>query len=256
MIDTHSHIYLEEFDNDREAVVEHARKAGLRHLVLPNVDMHTYDAMVGTHEAYPGYTSMAMGLHPTSVEADWIEQLDATESHFDDHKFVAVGEVGIDLYWDESRREEQVAILQRQAEWAARFHLPLVIHSRSAHRLLVDTLLPFADSLPGGVFHCFGGTTEEAQELLNCFPRFVLGIGGVVTFKKSTLPATLRAAVPLDRIVVETDCPYLAPTPHRGKRNEPAYVPLVIEKLADIYEVMPEKVAQQTTETAKRLFHL
>ena len=100
MIDTHSHIYLEEFDNDREAVVEHARKAGLRHLVLPNVDMHTYDAMVGTHEAYPGYTSMAMGLHPTSVEADWIEQLDVTESHFDDHKFVAVGEVGIDLYWD------------------------------------------------------------------------------------------------------------------------------------------------------------
>ena len=256
MIDTHSHIYLEEFDNDREAVVEHARKAGLRHLVLPNVDMHTYDAMVGTHEAYPGYTSMAMGLHPTSVEADWIEQLDATESHFDDHKFVAVGEVGIDLYWDESRREEQVAILQRQAEWAARFHLPLVIHSRSAHRLLVDTLLPFADRVPGGVFHCFGGTTEEAQELLDCFPRFVLGIGGVVTFKKSTLPATLRAAVPLDRIVVETDCPYLAPTPHRGKRNEPAYVPLIIEKLADIYEVMPEKVAQQTTETAKRLFHL
>ena len=256
MIDTHSHIYLEEFDNDREAVVEHARKAGLRHLVLPNVDMHTYDAMVGTHEAHSGYTSMAMGLHPTSVEADWIEQLDATESHFDDHKFVAVGEVGIDLYWDESRREEQVAILQRQAEWAARFHLPLVIHSRSAHRLLVDTLLPFADSLPGGVFHCFSGTTEEAQELLDCFPRFVLGIGGVVTFKKSTLPATLRAAVPLDRIVVETDCPYLAPTPHRGKRNEPAYVPLVIEKLADIYEVMPEKVAQQTTETAKRLFHL
>ena len=110
--------------------------------------------------------------------------------------------------------------------------------------------------MPGGVFHCFGGTTEEAQELLDCFPRFVLGIGGVVTFKKSTLPATLRAAVPLDRIVVETDCPYLAPTPHRGKRNEPAYVPLVIEKLADIYEVMPEKVAQQTTETAKRLFHL
>ena len=117
MIDTHSHIYLEEFDNDREAVVEHARKAGLRHLVLPNVDMHTYDAMVGTHEAYPGYTSMAMGLHPTSVEADWIEQLDATESHFDDHKFVAVGEVGIDLYWDSTYRKEQMKAFSEQLRW-------------------------------------------------------------------------------------------------------------------------------------------
>lgn len=257
-IDTHTHIYTEEFDDDRLMVMEHALQAGARMLLLPNIDEASIGPMLQICQNYPGVCFPMMGLHPTELPSDpWpllnrMEQLLAAPNN----PYVAVGEVGIDLYWDESRREEQVAILQRQAEWAARFHLPLVIHSRSAHRLLVDTLLPFADSLPGGVFHCFGGTTEEAQELLECFPRFVLGIGGVVTFKKSTLPATLRAAVPLDRIVVETDCPYLAPTPHRGKRNEPAYVPLVIEKLADIYEVMPEKVAQQTTETAKRLFHL
>lgn len=260
-IDTHSHPYTEEFDDDREAVIARAREAGAEMILLPNINEASIGPMLKLCEKHPDFCRPMMGLHPTELP-DTAEEVETALNHMErlleapNHPYIAIGEVGIDLYWDESRREEQVAILQRQAEWAARFHLPLVIHSRSAHRLLVDTLLPFADSLPGGVFHCFGGTTEEAQELFDCFPRFVLGIGGVVTFKKSTLPATLRTAVPLDRIVVETDCPYLAPTPHRGKRNEPAYVPLVIEKLADIYEVMPEKVAQQTTETAKRLFHL
>ena len=143
--------------------------------------------------------------------------------------------------------------LQRQAELAIRFNLPLIIHSRSAHRLLVDTLLPYADKLPGGIFHCFGGTAEEAEELLTAFPRFVLGIGGVVTFKKSTLPEVLKTQVPLSRIVLETDAPYLAPTPHRGKRNEPAYVILVVQKLAEIYEVSPSEVDRITTATARKI---
>ena len=235
-IDTHSHPYTEEFDDDREAVIARAREAGAEMILLPNINEASIGPMLELCEKHPDFCRPMMGLHPTELP-DTAEEVETALNHMErlleapNHPYIAIGEVGIDLYWDESRREEQVAILQRQAEWAARFHLPLV-------------------------FHCFSGTTEEAQELLDCFPRFVLGIGGVVTFKKSTLPATLRAAVPLNRIVVETDCPYLAPTPHRGKRNEPAYVPLVIEKLADIYEVMPEKVAQQTTETAKRLFHL
>lgn len=260
-IDTHSHPYTEAFNDDRDAVIARAREAGAEMLLLPNIDEASIAPMLNLCAKYPDFCRPMMGLHPTELPETTAEVNDAL-NHMErlleapNHPYIAIGEVGIDLYWDDSRREAQIAVLKRQAEWAVRFQLPLVIHSRSAHRLLVDTLLPFANDIPGGVFHCFGGTTEEARELLERFPRFVLGIGGVVTFKKSTLPATLSAAVPLNRIVVETDCPYLAPTPHRGKRNEPAYVPLVIEKLADIYEVMPEEVAKTTTETAKRLFRL
>ena len=175
MIDTHSHIYLEEFDNDREAVVEHARKAGLRHLVLPNVDMHTYDAMVGTHEAYPGYTSMAMGLHPTSVEADWIEQLDATESHFDDHKFVAVGEVGIDLYWDSTYRKEQMKAFSEQLRWAASRDLPVIIHCRDGLDEICDVFDGFGRTLPECVFHSFGGSLSDLHRIRR-YGDFYFGI--------------------------------------------------------------------------------
>ena len=168
---------------------------------------------------------------------------------------MAVGEVGIDLYWDDSRRDEQIAVFKHQAQWAMRYHLPLMVHSRAAHRDLVDTLLPMKDELTG-VFHCFGGTAEEASELLNTFPGFVLGIGGVLTFKKSKLPAVLRSSVPLNRIVVETDAPYLAPTPHRGQRNEPAFVPLVIDKLAEVYELPVDNVAQTLMDTTKAMFNI
>jgi TatD DNase family protein len=197
-----------------------------------------------------------LGLHPTDLPENPKPLLDRMEQALEnpEHPYVAIGEVGIDLYWDDTRASEQVVALQRQAEWAIRFNLPLIIHSRAAHRLLVDTLLPFADKLPGGIFHCFGGTAEEAEELLTAFPRFVLGIGGVVTFKKSTLPEVLKTTVPLERIVLETDAPYLAPTPHRGKRNEPAYLTLVVQKLAEIYDVSPAEVERVTTETALRIF--
>ena len=161
--------------------------------------------------------------------------------------------MGIDLYWDDSRRAEQMQVFAMQAEWAAQLHLPLVVHCRSAHREVVDVLRPMATTL-GGVFHCFGGTTEEARELLDTFPHFVLGIGGVLTFRKSTLPQTLADAVPLHRLVVETDAPYLAPTPHRGQRNEPAYIPLVLQKLADVYARPLDEVARTIMQNTLRTF--
>ncbi len=256
MIDTHTHIYSEEFDEDRSAVVTRALEAGVQTLLLPNIAADSWQPMLDLCEAHPGVCFPMLGLHPTDLPDNPSELLDRMEQALANskHPYVAIGEVGIDLYWDDTREAEQIMALQRQAEWAIRFNLPLVIHSRSAHRQIVDTLLPYADELPGGIFHCYGGTAEEAEELLTSFPRFVLGIGGVLTFKKSTLPEVLREKVPLSRIVVETDAPYLAPTPHRGKRNEPAYLPLVVQKLAEIYGVTATEVDRITTATARRIF--
>lgn len=254
-IDTHTHIYTTEFDEDREAVIERAREAGARLLLLPNIDEASMAQIEALCAAHPDICRPMTGLHPTELPADPWPLLDKMEGLLDrpDHPYIAVGEVGIDLYWDATRRDEQISVLQHQAKWAIKYGLPLMIHSRSAHRELVETLRPWADCLTG-VFHCFGGTTEEARELLDVFPGFVLGIGGVLTFKKSTLPATLHATVPLDRIVVETDAPYLAPTPHRGQRNEPSYVPLVIAKLADIYELPVAVIEEKLLENTLRVF--
>lgn len=254
-IDTHTHIYTPDFDADREAVVERARAAGARRLLLPNIDEESIGQMMALADAHPDLCRPMMGLHPTELPPDpWpllerMEQLLAAP----DHPFVAVGEVGIDLYWDKTRRDEQVDVFRHQAHWAERFGLPLMVHSRAAHRELVNALLPLSERLTG-VFHCFSGSVEEATELLRRFPGFVLGIGGVLTFRKAKLPATLRAAVPLERIVVETDAPYLTPTPHRGERNEPAYVPFVIQKLAEVYERPADDVAERLMENTHRVF--
>ena len=256
MIDTHTHIYGEEFDADRSAVVARALEAGVKTLLLPNIAADSWQPMLDLCASHSGVCFPMLGLHPTDLPDNPSELLDRMEQALADsaHPYVAIGEVGIDLYWDDSRAAEQVEALKRQASWAVRYGLPLVIHSRSAHRLLVDTLLPYAEKLSGGIFHCFGGTAEEAEELLTRFPRFVLGIGGVVTFKKSTLPEVLLEKVPLSRIVLETDAPYLAPTPYRGKRNEPAYLPLVAQKLADLYGVSVAEVEEVTTATALSVF--
>lgn len=270
-IDTHSHIYGEEFDEDRDAVVQRAVEAGAEYIFLPNIDANSVGPMLALCDDYPSLCCPMMGLHPTELPDDPNPLLDQMERMLEASQaaqatvpegsgqarssFIAVGEVGVDLYWDASRREEQMEVFRRQAEWSIRFGLPLVIHSRSAHKELMEVLTPLKAQLPGGIFHCFGGTAEEARELLT-FPGFVLGIGGVVTFKKSTLPIILKECVPLDRIVLETDAPYLAPTPHRGKRNETAYIPLVIAKLAEVYDTTPDHVAAVTTQTAKQLFRL
>jgi len=255
-IDTHTHLYTEDFDTDRPDVVARARRAGAGCLLLPNIDEASVAPMLRMCGEYPGLCHPMMGLHPTELPPDPAPLLDRMEQMLlaPDHPYVAVGETGIDLYWDASRREEQIACFDRQAGWAVRTGLPLVVHSRSAHREVVETLRPYRDSLAGGIFHCFGGTAEEAHELLETFPTFVLGIGGVVTFKKSGLPSILAATVPADRIVVETDAPYLAPTPHRGKRNESAFIPLILDKLAEVYGTTAEDMARQTTANACRVF--
>ena len=255
--DTHTHIYTEEFNADRQAVILRARQAGAKHLLLPNIGESSIEPMLQLCREFPGFCHPMIGLHPTELPDNPTPLLNHMENLLNapEHPYIAIGEVGIDLYWDKSRREDQIAVLQRQAEWAIRFNLPLIIHSRSAHRDIINTLLPLRNELKsGGIFHCFSGTTEEATELLAYFPRFALGIGGVVTFKKSGLCQTLSDTVPLNRIVLETDAPYLAPTPHRGQRNEPSYIPIIIEKLAHIYATTPEEVANTTTSTVHSIF--
>lgn len=265
-IDTHTHIYGEEFDADRREVVGRALEAGAAYLLLPNVDEASIAPMMELCREFPGICHPMMGLQPEELPADpWPliatmerllrENLAAQTTSQDVPRYVAVGEVGIDLYWDASRREEQIAVFRREVEWAVELRLPLVIHCRAAHRDLCDVLQSYRDQLSGGIFHCFGGTEQEARELL-AFPGFFLGIGGVLTFKKSTLPDVLAAAVPIDRVVVETDAPYLTPVPYRGKRNEPAYIPYIIEKLAAVYATTPDEVARVTTKNARTLFGL
>lgn len=255
-IDTHTHIYTEEFGADRDAVVARAAEAGAVALLLPNIDEASLEPMSRLCRQYPDMCFPMMGLHPTELPPSPDPLLDRMEEALrqPSHPYVAVGEVGIDLYWDTARRDEQIAVFRRQAEWSVRYGLPLVVHSRAAHTELVQTLLPLRGELPGGVFHCFGGTAEEARQLLETFPRFVLGIGGVLTFRKSALPEVLRHTVPLERIVVETDAPYLAPVPHRGRRNEPSFVPYVLQQLAQVYDLPAAEVAAVTTATARRVF--
>ena len=256
-IDTHCHLYAEEFDEDRAEVVARALEAGADKILLPNIDANTVGPMLAVCDEWPELCHPMLGLHPTELPPNPTPLLDQMERMLmvEGNPFIAIGEVGVDLYWDASRRAEQMEVLRRQAEWSIRFQLPLVIHMRSAHDELLEVLSPLKDELPGGIFHCFGGSAKEAEDLL-AFERFYLGIGGVVTFKKSTLPAVLETTVPLSRIVLETDAPYLAPTPYRGKRNEPAHIPLVLHKVAEVYGVAPEEVSHITCDNARSLFKL
>lgn len=254
MIDTHCHIYGSEYEEDREPVIQRARQAGVERILLPNINETSIEPMLSLCHTFPGYCYPMMGLHPEDVTDDYSQVLDRMEELLKDfaHPYVAIGEVGLDFYWDGSRVRQQINAFSRQIEWAVRYGLPLMIHSRSAHSELVQTIRQYASEELFGVFHCFGGTLEEAQELLS-FNNFVLGIGGVLTFKKSPLPDVLRQ-IPLQRIVLETDSPYLTPVPYRGKRNEPAYVAEVMRKVADIYNVSPHEVEKVTNSNVKRIF--
>ena len=256
IIDTHSHLFVEEFNEDRSDVMRRAREAGVQHVLMPNIDLNTVEPMLSVCEAYPGFCYPMIGLHPTEVNADYRQSLDALKEIFVSHpqSFIAIGEVGLDLYWDKTYKQEQLVVLEEQIGWALEYDLPLVIHSREAFPELYALFSHYKDTPIRGVFHSFTGTAEEAQSLLE-FSGFLLGINGVVTFKKSTLPEAL-CEVPLSRLVVETDSPYLAPTPYRGKRNESAYIVRVVERLAELYSCSPEVVAEQTFANAANLFRL
>ena len=256
MIDTHSHIYGPEFDEDRKQVVERAREAGVEYILLPNINAESISPMLGLAAQYPGYCFPMMGLHPEDVHEDYRSVLDRLWPLLRQpaHPYIAIGEVGLDFYWDTTYREQQLDAFEQQVIWARDLRLPLVIHTRSAHRELVEIMERHRSEHLTGIFHCFGGTREEAEELLS-FEGFVLGIGGVLTYKKSSLPEVLKS-VPLERVVLETDAPYLAPVPFRGRRNESAYVAHTLRRLAEVYDCPPERVDEVTTNTAKRLFHL
>jgi len=255
MTDTHSHIYGPEFSEDIDEVIARARNAGVTRILLPNINRDSIQPMLNLCHAYPGFLYPMMGLHPEDVAAGYSAVLDEMERLLlqPGNLYVAIGEVGLDFYWDTTFRDEQLCAFRRQVEWAVRYRLPLMIHCRAAHREMVNILKDYRHESLKGVFHCFGGTLDEAQELLS-FPGFALGIGGLVTFKKSPLPDVLTH-VPLNRIVLETDAPYLAPTPHRGRRNESAYVALTRDTLAHIYKVSPEAVDSCTDDTVLRIFN-
>lgn len=250
MIDTHSHIYGPEFDDDRADVLQRAMQAGVDKVLLPNINEESIASMLQVVREYPGVCYPMMGLHPEDVKEDWAEVLDRMEAKLDG--MIAVGEVGLDFYWDSTFRKEQIDAFERQICWAKEHGLPLVVHMRKAEQELLEAMERHKSDGLRGVFHCFGGSKETAARMLK-HEGFVLGIGGVVTFKNSRLAETLRH-VPLDRIVLETDAPYLAPVPCRGKRNEPSYVVHVAKFLSNIYNVSLEEVNAVTNSTVGRVF--
>lgn len=254
MTDTHSHLYGPEFDEDRGEALLRAKAAGVERILLPNINEETIAPMLALCRQNPGYCYPMMGLHPEDVREDWREVLDRMHEKLADagHPYIAIGEVGLDFYWDETYKKEQLEAFRVQAEWAAEFGLPLMIHSRKAQKELIETLTAVEGELTG-VFHCFGGRLSEAEELLDAFPGFCLGIGGVLTYKKSPLPEVVRQ-VSLERLVLETDCPYLAPVPKRGKRNESAYVSFTAQRLAEECGLTLQQVEEQTEKNVKRLF--
>ena len=251
--DTHCHLDGEEFAQDRDVVIQRAQEAGCRQIFLPAIDVASCQTVLDVCRQYPDYCRPMLGLHPEEVRADWRDQL-ATIKSILNHQpsSIAIGEVGLDYYWSREFEQEQLEAFEEQVRWAVEMQLPLMIHCRKAQNEMVHIIKKYAHDLPGGVFHCFTGNEQEARQLLE-FDRFMLGIGGVLTFKKSHLPETLAAVVPLDRIVLETDAPYMAPVPMRGKRNESAFIRYVITRLAEAYGVSEEEVCECTNNNVARV---
>lgn len=253
MIDTHCHLDGEEFHEDLDAVVTRAREAGVTAIGVPGIDLKSCDTVLEVCRRYPDYCFPMLGLHPEEVRADWREVLTRIKPFL--NRGGCIGEVGLDFYWSREFESEQIEAFEEQVRWSVELGLPLMIHCRKAQNEMVNILKRYKNQLPGGVFHCFTGNELEARELLQ-FDRFVLGIGGVLTFKKSKLPETLQAAVPLERIVLETDSPYMAPVPMRGQRNEPAFVAYVAQRLAETYGVSISEVIRQTDENCKKVLNI
>lgn len=253
IIDTHIHLDGEEFKDDLPAVIERARTAGVSKVFIPAIDMKSVSTIADVCRKYPSYAYPMLGLHPEEVRADYAEILQEMRKLLDESKdYIAIGEVGLDFYWSREFEKEQLMAFEEQVKWSVETHLPLMIHCRKAQNEMVHILRRYQKDLPGGVFHCFTGNEKEAEELLS-FDNFVLGIGGVLTFKKSNLPETLKK-IPLNRIVLETDAPYMAPVPMRGQRNESAFLVYIIAKIAETKCVSEDEVATVTTANVKRIF--
>ena len=253
-VDTHCHLDGEEFREDLAAVITRAREAGVAAIGIPGINLQSLDTVIDVCHRYPNYCYPMLGLHPEDVKADWREVLERIKAAITP-EVIAIGEVGLDYYWSREFEKEQLEAFEEQVRWAVELQLPLMIHCRKAQNEMVAIIKKYQKDLPGGVFHCFTGNEHEAEELLQ-FDRFVLGVGGVSTFKKSHLPEVLPAVVPLDRIVLETDAPYMAPVPKRGERNEPAYVAYVLKRLAEAYGVSEEELAQKTNDNCKKVLNI
>ncbi|HET7178723.1 MAG TPA: TatD family hydrolase [Chryseosolibacter sp.] len=250
-IDTHAHIYAEEFREDREEMLQRCRDQKVDRIFMPNVDHTTIDSMLEVESRHSQCHAM-MGLHPCSVKKDFERELYIVEDWLPKRKFSAIGEIGTDLHWDKTFWDQQCEAFSIQVQWAKKFKLPVVIHCRESLDKTLALLEPLQDGTLTGVFHCFSGSVAQAEKIAKL--NFFVGIGGVATFKNGGLDAVLPS-VPAERIVLETDSPYLAPVPHRGKRNEPSYIPLIAQRVADIMTIELEHLEKQTTENALALFN-
>lgn len=253
LIDTHTHIYDPAFDLDREAAVQRALEAGVGMMLMTNVDASTIQPMLETHELFPDCTRVMMGLQPEEVKEDYKSVLALMERELDRNIYIGVGEIGLDFYWDATFEHEQLDAFETQLGWAKQLHLPLSIHCRNAFSFMARILEKHQDGGLHGVMHCFTGSEEEAQVYLDL--GFHLGLGGVTTYKNCEVKNFL-CNIPLDRIVLETDAPYLSPVPHRGKRNEPAFMADTAKRIAEIYQIPLEELAETTTNNVKSLFKI
>jgi TatD DNase family protein len=252
LVDTHAHLYSPKFDSDRHDMIKRAVSAGITRMYLPNIDAESIEPMLELESAFPEHCFAMMGLHPSSVQPDTYEQELATvEQWLGKRKWAGIGETGIDLYWDKSTLEIQKIAFARHIEWAKELNLPIIIHSRESNRECIDSVRAGQDGRLRGIFHCFSGGIEEAKEMIDL--GFMLGIGGTLTYPKSNLPEVLRD-IPLEHIVLETDAPYLPPVPHRGKRNESAFMRHVADLLSEVKVLPISQIARVTTANAMRMF--
>jgi TatD DNase family protein len=250
-IDTHAHLYLPEFDADRDAIVQKAVDSGVKKILLPNIDSGSINAMNQLADRYPEICYAMMGLHPTSVKENYREEINRVKTELKNRSYLGIGEIGIDLYWDKRLVKEQCQAFEEQLDLSLKLKMPVVIHARESFREIIEILENYRNKGLKGIFHAFTGTTDIAEEVVEM--GFKLGIGGIVTYKNSSLPEVIKATA-LENLVLETDAPYLTPVPFRGKRNESSYIPLIAEKIAQIKNVSLDEVAGITTNNALHLF--
>ncbi len=251
IIDTHAHLYLEEFEKDIESVIDHSKENGVSQIYLPAINSETHEAMVALSNRYPAYCKPLIGLHPCYVKAGYENELQIVHDYLSRYEFSGIGECGLDFYWDKTFVKEQYIALEYQIQLAIKNKLPIILHTRNATQETIDVIRKHKTENLKGIFHCFGGTIEEAQQIIEL--GFYLGIGGVVTYKNAGLDKVLES-IDLKHIVLETDAPYLTPVPHRGKRNETAYLKIIAEKIASIKNCSFEEVAKITSENAMMVF--
>ncbi|MFV0482813.1 MAG: TatD family hydrolase [Bacteroidales bacterium] len=253
LIDTHAHLYMDKFNSDIDETIERAKKSGVEAIILPNIDKNSITPLMNLCNKYPNMLHPTMGLHPSDVKEDYKKQLRIIKQELDKGKCIAVGEIGIDLYWDKTFLTQQKDALKEQLQWSVEKNLPVILHMRDSFDETLEVLEEFGTDKLRGVLHCYSGNKYQARKIVEM--GLYLGIGGVLTYKKSTLPEAIKN-VPLNRIVLETDAPFLPPTPHRGKRNESAFVFYVAKQLSEERGLTIEEIAEQTTKNARDLFNI